>query len=241
MCGHREKLAICLQAKERGCRRNYPANTLVLDFWPPERLSEPPKLFHFVGAALTNSYRGYLKKKFTAVIFDYVLFVSMNSKCSLPTKPLLSIMPTGWPALGMRPASGHIGIEGIEVLVACACLFLVSVHLFATPWTVAHQPPLSVEFSRQEYWSGLPSPGDLPETGIKPRPPALQADSLPSEPPGKPLWTHMLDTNSWLKEGAANLWNCFPLGLIHCTMRFLQTTMSSKAAQEFNSPEANRK
>ena len=60
--------------------------------------------------------------------------------------------------------------------------------LFATPWTVAHQAPLSMEFSRQEYCSGLPfpSPGDLSNPGIKPGSPALQADSVPSEPPGKP-------------------------------------------------------
>ena len=53
--------------------------------------------------------------------------------------------------------------------------------------TAACQAPPSMGFSRQEYWSGLPfpSPGDLPEPGIKPRSPALQADSLPSEPPGK--------------------------------------------------------
>ena len=51
-----------------------------------------------------------------------------------------------------------------------------------TPWTIAHQPPLSMEFSRQEYWSGLPFPsaGNLPNPEIKPRSPALQADSLPS-------------------------------------------------------------
>ena len=50
----------------------------------------------------------------------------------------------------------------------------------ATPWTVAHQAPPSMGFSRQEYWSGLPfpSPGDLPDPGIKPRSPALQADAL---------------------------------------------------------------
>ena len=50
-----------------------------------------------------------------------------------------------------------------------------------------------MEFSRQEYWSGLPfpSPGDLPDTGIEPRSPALQADALPSEPPGKPRETHV--------------------------------------------------
>ena len=58
-----------------------------------------------------------------------------------------------------------------------------------TPWTVAYQAPQSMEFSRQEYWSGLPfpSPGDLPNSGIEPRSPALQADALLAEPPGKPL------------------------------------------------------
>ena len=66
---------------------------------------------------------------------------------------------------------------------------LSPVQLFATPWTVAHQAPPSVEFSRQEYWSGLPlpSPDDLPDPWIEPRSPALQADALPSEPPGKPM------------------------------------------------------
>ena len=59
---------------------------------------------------------------------------------------------------------------------------------FATPWTLAHQAPLSVEFSRQEYWSGWPfsSPGDLPNSGMEAGSPALWADSLPSEPPGCP-------------------------------------------------------
>ena len=65
---------------------------------------------------------------------------------------------------------------------------LSCVQLFATPWTVVHQTPLSMEFFRQEYWSGkpFPSPGDLPNPGTEPSAPALQADSLPSEPPGKP-------------------------------------------------------
>ena len=65
---------------------------------------------------------------------------------------------------------------------------LSHVRLFATPWSVARQAPPSMGFSRQEYWSGLPfpSPGDLPNPGIEPQSPALHADSLPSEPPGKP-------------------------------------------------------
>ena len=65
---------------------------------------------------------------------------------------------------------------------------LSHVQLFATLWTVAHQAPLSMGFTRQEYWSGVPfpSPGDLPDPGIEPWSPALQADALPCEPPGKP-------------------------------------------------------
>ena len=62
--------------------------------------------------------------------------------------------------------------------------WLSRVRLFATPWTVAYQAPLSMEFSRQEYWSGLPfpSPGDLPDPGNEPGSSALQAGALPSEP-----------------------------------------------------------
>ena len=65
---------------------------------------------------------------------------------------------------------------------------LSRVQLFATPWTVAYQAPPPMEFSRQEYWSGLPSPspGDLLDPGIGPRSPTLEADTLTSEPPGKP-------------------------------------------------------
>ena len=58
---------------------------------------------------------------------------------------------------------------------------LTHVQLFVTPWTVAHQAPLSMGFSRQEYWGGFPDPG------IEPRSPVLQADALTSEPPGKPI------------------------------------------------------
>ena len=77
--------------------------------------------------------------------------------------------------------SPRIGCELLsEVAESCPTL--------ATPWTVAYQAPLSMEFSRQGYWSELPcpSPGDLPNPGIEPGSPALQLDSLPSEPSGKP-------------------------------------------------------
>ena len=65
---------------------------------------------------------------------------------------------------------------------------LSRVQLFAIPWTVVYKAPLSLEFPRQEYWNGLPfpSPGDLPNSGVEPGSPALQTDTLPSEPPGKP-------------------------------------------------------
>ena len=68
------------------------------------------------------------------------------------------------------------------------CGFGCAVQLFATLWTAAGQDPQSVEFSRQEYWSGLPCspPRDFPNPGIKPMSPALQVDSSLSEPPGKP-------------------------------------------------------
>ena len=68
-----------------------------------------------------------------------------------------------------------------------------------TPWTVSHQAPLSMGFFGQDYWSGLPfpSPGDLPDPGIEPRSPALQAESLQSEPPGKPQWNIVGGTSEW--------------------------------------------
>ena len=74
----------------------------------------------------------------------------------------------------------------------CVLSHFSCVWLFVTLWTVACQAPLSMGFSRQEYWSGLPysPPGDLPDPGMEtvtPASPALQAGSFPTEPPGKPV------------------------------------------------------
>ena len=87
--------------------------------------------------------------------------------------------------------------EGIQLTTHTLGLLLLlsrfsRVQLCETPWTVAHRAPLSVGFSRQEYWSGLACspPGDLPDQGIEPWCPALPAGSLPSEPPGKPVDGH---------------------------------------------------
>ena len=79
------------------------------------------------------------------------------------------------------------GSESLAVMSESACMhaqLLSHVQLFAIPWTIARQAPLSMEFSRQEHWSGQPFPplGALPNPGIKPGSPALQADSLPTEP-----------------------------------------------------------
>ena len=93
-------------------------------------------------------------------------------------KKLLSISPRS-----VQPRVSAFGFcQGFILLWFYIIVLLVSrVLFFATRWTEAYQAPLSVEFSRQEYWSGLPfpSPGDLPDPGIAPASPALQADSLP--------------------------------------------------------------
>ena len=82
---------------------------------------------------------------------------------------------------GSNPYSLHWNVK-VKLLVTHSC------QLFVMLWTVVCQAPLSLEFSRQEYWSWLPfpSPGDLPNPGIKPGSPGLQAESLPSEPSEKP-------------------------------------------------------
>ena len=98
--------------------------------------------------------------------------------CSLPIVVASLVVKHGLYECGLQLCC-HISI--CKLLRVCA-------QLSETPWTVAHQVPLFMEFPRQEYWSGLPfpSPGDLPDAGIKPPYPALQADSLPSEPQGEP-------------------------------------------------------
>ena len=89
----------------------------------------------------------------------------------------------------------------------CVCESLSCARLFATAWTVAHQAPLSMRFSRQGYWTGLPfpSPGDFPNPGIELRSPALHADSLPTELQGKPHSNTMSVVKYKTKGKAADL------------------------------------
>ena len=90
-----------------------------------------------------------------------------------------------------------------DPMCGCVCQLLSHVRLFGTPFTVAPQTPLSMEFSRQEYWSGLlfPSP-DLSDPGIKPRSPALQADCLPLYHLRSPIRPHY-------KQPHFCMWKCF--------------------------------
>ena len=91
-------------------------------------------------------------------------------------------------SLPTEPPGKPYSVQKSERIESGVCVCVLShVQLFAIPRIVAHQAPLSMGFSRQEYWSGLPfpTPGDLPDPGIELRSPTLQADSLPTEPPEK--------------------------------------------------------
>ena len=121
----------------------------------------------------------FMKVKSESEDIQSCLTLSDPIDCSLPGSSIHGIFQArvlGWVT---------IAFSGIYY----ECIFS-HVQLFATPWTVARQAPLSMGFSRQEYWSGLPfpSPGDLPDPGIEPRSPALRADALPSGPPGNPSY-----------------------------------------------------
>ena len=89
--------------------------------------------------------------------------------------------------------------SSITLQKVCMLSRFSHVQLFVTLWTVTYHVPLSLGFSRQEYWNGLPCPpGDLPNPVIKPMSlvsPALQADSLPTEPPEKPIKSERLFTS----------------------------------------------
>ena len=103
----------------------------------------------------------------------------------------------------------HLTPVRMAIIKKSVCYLLNRVRLFMTPWTVAHQAPLSLEFSRQEYWSGFPflSPEDLTDSGVKPGSPAFQANSLPPEPPGNPSKNlQIINTrNMWRKRNLPTL------------------------------------
>ena len=105
----------------------------------------------------------------------------------------------------IRTQSFWIWAHPNDLILTCVyvCQLLSSVLLFAIPWTVARQAPLSTGLYRHEYWSEwpFPSPGDLLNPGIEPMSPELQADSLPSEAPGKPRLDLLICKDSISKYG----------------------------------------
>ena len=117
------------------------------------------------------------------------------------------------------------GMEDKRCKIGKKELVTQSCPTLASSWSVAHQASLSMGFSRPEYWSGQPfhSPGDLPDPRIKPGSPALQTDSLPSEPPGKPSFRQEFVSPSYLRpelmssalrvgNGQGGLASCSPWG-----------------------------
>ena len=111
----------------------------------------------------------------------------------------------GGPELGDGIEQGWRLLE--TCLTHCAVLSHSVMSDSLTPWTAAHQPPLFMGFFRQEYWNGLscPPPGDLPDPGIEPRSPLLQADSLPSEPPRRLVHIRKLENFRTLSDNVTNL------------------------------------
>ena len=126
------------------------------------------------------------------------LVISVTKLCLTLCNPVDCSLP-GFSVRGISQARilhglpflppGDLLDPGLELM--CVCELLSHVRLFVTLWTVAHQAPLSMGFPKEEYWSGLPfpPPEDLSDPWIKPlspTAPALQEDSLPLKPPGKP-------------------------------------------------------
>ena len=107
----------------------------------------------------------------------------------------------------------------------------------ATPWTITQQGPLPMGFSRQDYWGGLPcsAPGDLPIPGIEPRSPTLQANSLPSEPPGKPMNTGVDSLSILQGIFLTQEWN---QGLLHCRQILYQLSYQGKKSKVFTNHSA---
>ena len=139
----------------------------------------------------------FLRRSWRSKFLGSISKISNLIQNSLKTwcLPALSMLSFEFKSITSQPGASLHALS----LILCGdtwhwkwkCYLPSCVQLFVTSWTVAHQAPLSMGFSRQEYWSRLPfpSPRDLLDPGIEPRSPSLQADSLPSEPPGT-LWVY---------------------------------------------------
>ncbi|XDA79069.1 hypothetical protein R6Z07F_009127 [Ovis aries] len=103
---------------------------------------------------------------------------------------------------------GTTGSFGWDLMASHGVELLCHVDSFVTSWTVAHQASLSMGFPRQEYLSGLPlpSPGDIPDSGIEPMSPALQVNSFNTEPPGKPTHIYTWSYHNAAFNGVTKSW-----------------------------------
>ena len=155
------------------------------------RLTQPTRApRHKIQKTRRKTMTGRRKPQMRTLHFSYSLGNGHPVQCSCLENPrdggawwaAVSGVAKSWTQLKWLSSSSSSS-SSVKVKVK----LLSHVRLLATPWTVAYQLPLSMEFSRQEHWSRLPFPlqGNLPDLGIEPRSPALQADTLPSEPQGK--------------------------------------------------------
>ena len=138
--------------------------------------------------------RGAISTKFLAFMLPRLWRDDRNSHFNIETSC------SRWQCTKVRLAQNCLGwtVTWGEIrftlsflaFVVGLCRSLSCVRLHVTPWTVAYQVPLSMGFSKQEYWSGLscPPPGDLPDPGIKPASPASAGGFFTAEPPGEVLW-----------------------------------------------------
>ena len=137
-----------------------------------------------------------------------------NRQLKKEKKSLLQVPSFSWLVLGISHFSLILTAIKQDKYYFLKVKSLSCVQLFATPWTIAYQAPSSMGFSRQGFWSGLPfpSPEDLPNPGIKPGSPILQADALSSEPPGKPLLFKEISF-IWLYRVLVVAWGIFHYGV----------------------------
>ena len=163
-------------------------------------------LFIFLYPANTHSYPQVHSLSFISILY-VELSVMRDTFYNLPCA-----WCNQWPQVATRVWSVARATHQVSSPIAsfiCSCCFVtVMSNSFATPWTVAHQAPLSTGFSRQEYWSGLPFPslGDLPNPGIEPMSPVGQAYSLPLSHQGSPRGQTFISCLSYM--GSQTFYHC---------------------------------